>query len=66
MGSRKRGVSVIAVTLILGACGGADTVDEPTTTPPPTVAAAVTAPPSTASQDVPAPQLAGTNWNVTN
>lgn len=65
MGSRKRGVTVIAVTLILTACGGADTVDEPTPTPPTTVAAAVTAPPSTASQGVPAPQLAGTKWNVT-
>lgn len=65
MSSRR--VSMMAVTLILAACGGADTVDEPTATPAPTVAAAVTAPPSTASQNaVPAPELAGTEWNVTN
>ena len=63
----SRWVSVIAVTLILAACGGADTVAEPTKTPPPTVADAVTPPPSAATQNaVPAPELAGTEWNVTN
>ncbi len=72
MGSRMpwrnipRWPSLIAVTLILTACGGADAVDETTPTSPTTLAAAVTAPPSTAAQSVPAPELAGTKWNVTN
>ena len=56
---------VIAVALILAACGGADIVDEPKATPPTTLAAAATAPPSTAPQGAPAPELAGTIWNVT-
>ncbi len=58
--------SLIAVTLILTACGGADAVDETTPTSPTTLAVAVTAPPSTAAQGVPVPELAGTKWNVTN
>ncbi len=57
---------LIAVTLILTACGGADAVDETTPTSPTTLTAAVTAPPSTAAQGVPVPELAGTKWNVTN
>ena len=72
MGSRvpwrtaPRWPSLIAVTLVLTACGRADTVDETTPTSPTTLAAAaVTQPPSTASQGVPAPELAGTKWNVT-
>ncbi len=63
----SRWVSVIAVTITLAACGEAATSDEPTTTAAPAAVAAVTAPPSTATQNaVPAPELAGTDWNVTN
>lgn len=65
MGSRRLS-ALVSLALILAACGGAETVDEPDPTTSPTVATAVTAPPSTATQNaVPAPELAGTKWNVT-
>ena len=60
-----RRAAVIAITLMVAAWGGADTVDEPSPTPSTTPAVGLTAPPSTASQGGPAPELGGTKWNVT-
>jgi heat shock protein HslJ len=57
----------IAAALVLAACGGADTVDEPD--PATQTSAAVTdaapQPTTTAPEGVPAPELAGTSWRVT-
>jgi heat shock protein HslJ len=80
--SRRTGrqwVTLCVIALIATACGGADTTDQatstpptyvaaaatPTSTPPTTLAPVVTSPPSTVPQGTPAPKLAGTEWNVT-
>jgi ABC-type glycerol-3-phosphate transport system substrate-binding protein len=71
-----RWAGVIAFALIVAACGGSDNAGGTTSTQPTGAAAGsstaglqttvtTTAPPSTAPQGGPAPQLAGTEWNVT-
>lgn len=62
-----RWTSLIAATLLLTACGGANKVDEPDTATQTSAPSIDTAPqPSTtAPEGVPAPELAGTSWRVT-
>lgn len=60
-----RRAGVIAITFMVAACGGADTVDEPAPTPTTDPVAGVTAPSTTAPPGGPAPELGGTKWNVT-
>jgi len=62
-----RWTSLVAATLLLTACGGADTIDEPDTATQ-TLAPSTDAAPqlaTTAPEGVPAPDLADTSWRVT-
>ena len=69
----RRHIAVIAAgLLLLTACGGDDTSDATTTTGPAapsgttaTAAPTTAAPTTTEVPDAPAPELAGTSWNVT-
>ncbi len=58
---------LIAATLVLAACGGADTVDEPVPATPTSAPSTDAAPhpATTAPEGVPAPELADTSWMVT-
>jgi len=62
-----RWTCLFAATLVLTACGGADTVDEPDLATPTSAPApdAAPRPATTAPEGAPAPELADTSWMVT-